>query len=659
MSPHRFTPGEQFVWQGALFIVRRLLKPEQRVNLENLETGALIWAEESELVNALFTGEVIFNDQSDPHPREKLAPDLASFSPEAVEVAHWRLRVIEPLLGLAEKEVTTARVKQRVEEVQKNNPEASTTLRLAVSRASIYRWMHAYYRSGKDIRALLPKLGARGGRGKSRLKQETTAIVDAILKGQCFRPEKVGLDDLLALIAAKIETENKLRPPDDPLPLLSRATLARRIEALDRHEIVEAQQGKRTANRKFAQAEKMQYPQLPYERVEIDHTRCDILVIDERDNLPLGRPTLTYCIDLATRYPLGYYLGFEPPSYFTVMECLYHTIASKGNIREQFGTEHDWSAYGVPGTLVVDNGKEFIGQDLSDACEMLGTVLQQCPVMTPELKAGIERHFRTLNTGVFHTLPGTTFSNVVERGAYDSVKHACISLGEIEKALTIFLVDIYAERFHRGLHGIPARAWEKAVATHLVPRLPPSKDELSILLGRVEWRVLQPSGIQFECLRYNATSLGKLRNALNGEKVKFKFHPGDLSRIYVFDPKENCYYEAPALDQEYTQGLSFWKHRIIRRLAAQEAETVDLAALGRARQKIQDMVDQARSRKRTGTRSKVARWDGQTARSTEPKKTPGMPGVQGPKSLDAGETSLPDATLYEFDYNLPPNRRDE
>jgi len=32
--------------------------------------------------------------------------------------------------------------------------------------------------------------------------------------------------------------------------------------------------------------------------VEIDHTRCDSLVIDERDNLPLGRPTLTYCLDL-------------------------------------------------------------------------------------------------------------------------------------------------------------------------------------------------------------------------------------------------------------------------------------------------------------------------------------------------------------------------
>ena len=140
--------------------------------------------------------------------------------------------------------------------------------------------------------------------------------------------------------------------------------------------------------------------------MEIDHTRSDLVVIDDRDNLPLGRLTLTYCLDTATRYPLGYYLGFEPPSYLTVMECLHHAILPKGDVRAQYGTEHDWQAYGIPATLVIDNGKEFIGRDLEDACCLLGTVLQYTPVLTPQFKAGIERMFGSMNTLVVSHFAG-------------------------------------------------------------------------------------------------------------------------------------------------------------------------------------------------------------------------------------------------------------
>ena len=185
------------------------------------------------------------------------------------------------------------------------------------------------------------------------------------------------------------------------------------------------------------------------------------MVIDDRDDLPLGRLTLTYCLDTATRYPLGYYLGFEPPSYLTVMECLHHAIRPKEEVRKQYGTEHEWLAYGLPATLVIDNGREFIGHDLEDACLLLGIVLQYTPVRTPQFKAGVERMFGSLNTMFFHTLPGTTFSNPQARGDYASAGQACVYLSEVDRLLNLFLVDIYAERFHRGLNDIPARCWEE------------------------------------------------------------------------------------------------------------------------------------------------------------------------------------------------------
>jgi putative transposase len=661
MSIHRFTPGQRFSWRGSLYEIRRVLMPEQRANVENLETGALLLVDLAELTQALFADLLRFVDDS-LSSGNHLSPsqDLSSYPAEAVQIVRWRLEVIRPLLDLPARELTEAAVIDQVNLIQAAHPNPSRKLTQIVSRTTVYRWINRYRRSGGDLRSLLPRLEERGGSGKSRLDPAVNALVKSVLQEFYLRAEPLGMDDLVALVAARIDDENRLRPQNDPLPIPSRATIARRIAELDLQDKFTSQHGRKIARRKFKQVEQMTYPQMPYERVETDHTRCDVVVIDERDNLPLGRPTLTYCLDLATRYPLGYYLGFEPPSYYTVMECLYQTICPKENVREKYGTEHDWLAHGIPGTLVIDNGKEFIGQDLNDACDILGIVLQQCPIMTPELKAGVERHFRTLNSGVFHTLPGTTFSNVFERGEYDSLHQACISLDELEKAMALFLVDIYSERYQRGLKGIPARQWEKAIATHFVPRLPPSRDELAILLGRVDWRVLHPYGIEFECLHYNAADLGELRVRLKGEKVKLKYHPGDLSRIYLFDPFEKRYHEVPALDQEYTRGLSFWKHRLIRRVAAQEADQVDLAALGRARLKIQEMVDRARSRKKTSTRSKVARWDGKSPQPSGSISGTLPPNSQSPQpsKLTLPSTSS-ETEVYDYDYNLPPSRRDE
>ncbi|MEK7441822.1 MAG: Mu transposase C-terminal domain-containing protein [Chloroflexota bacterium] len=652
MSTYRFTTGQQFLWKGNLYEVRRLLAIEQMVNLEALETGAVVLVKLSELTTALFAGELNFELNQSLKEKRQVQFSLSDYLPEAVEIARWRFKVIEPLLNLTSNGLILAEIDARVQTLKTTLVDLPPKLTSAISRASVYRWLKAYQQGGSDLRALIPQVFKRGGVGQSRLTPAMEILLQGILREHCYRPEKVALDAMMQLVAARLVEENQLRPETEKLQMPSRITIARRIAALDQRERFTAQHGKRAARREFDQVERMVYPQFPYERVEIDHTRCDILVIDERDNLPLGRPTLTHCLDLATRYPLGHYLGFEPPSYFTVMECLYHAICPKENTREKFGTEHEWLAHGIPSTLVVDNGKEFIGRDLSDACELLGIVLQQCPLRTPELKAGVERYFRTLNSGVFHTLPGTTFSNIFERGEYASVQQACISLSELDRALTLFLVDIYAERYHRGLNGIPARRWEQALAAPFVPRLPPSRDELYILLGRVEWRTVQPYGIEFECLRYNAAELGILRAQLKGDKVKIKYHPGNLSRIYVYNPFERCYYEVPALDQEYTQGLSFWKHRVIRRVAQLEFKQVDLAALGRARCKIQDMVDAARTRqKKTSTRAKLARWE-----SGQPQATQIKPASLPPPGP---QTKLEPANdIYDFDYSLTSPRHD-
>lgn len=668
MSAERFSVGKRFEWNNATYEVKRLL-PEGQINVEEVSSGAVRVESVQILVEALFASHLRFithyhSGKTSGSTSREISLDLSGYPEWQVNAARFRLKVIEPLLSFNPSERTPEVIQNRIDEIRtefQDHPAKQHLLR-GLSRRSIFRWMHDYFQSGGDLRALIPQYSRCGAKGASRLEQDLKNLMESVIKDRYHRRERVTIDDIYALIATRLQEENRVRPADEQLLLPSRATVSRRIDSLDMRERFEAKHGSRSARQEFTQVGQTPYPQLPLERVEIDHTRIDLIVVDAEDNLPLGRPTLTYSLDTATRYPLGYYLGFEPPSYYTVMECLYHTICPKPNVKEMYGAEHGWIAYGLPSNLVIDNGKEFIGQHLADACTLLGIVLIYSPVKTPEFKAGIERQFGVLNSGLFHTLPGTTFSNILKRGDYDSVQQAVCSLDEIEKSLNLFVVDIYAERFHSGLNGIPARRWENAVQSVFFPRLPPDRDELRILLGRVDRRVIHRYGIEFERLRYNCQELAVLRARLKGEAVKFKYHPGDLSHIYVFDPFEKRYIETPALDQEYTQGLSLWKHEVILNFARQEQHEVDPAALGRARLKIQAIVDAARVRKRIATRSKIARWDtgGQKPPEHRSKKLPSTAQQNIPSGrsvsvpvLPASVTTAPPQSKAPDDLHLP------
>jgi putative transposase len=611
MSPQRLSNGARFQWRGATYQINRLL-PEGKVNLEELLTGATSIVEMLTLVRALFDDELHFlaenksprmADVTEP-PHVPAALALSDYPAEGVAIARYRLEVIRPLLELDRR--TRAEVGARVEAIKaEQSAETERSLHSTVSVAAIYRWLKDYTQGGYDLRALIPAVQERGGKGSLRLPSEVNALLEMILQDKGQAQEKITIDDIRQELAVRLAEENQLRPATAQLRLPSRDTIAHRwATVLVRP--THSTKGRSSALKQYGQTP---YPDLPLERVEIDHTRSDLVVIDDRDNLPLGRLTLTYCLDLATRYPLGYYLGFEPPSYLTVMECLHHAILPKNDVRARYGTEHEWQAYGIPATLVIDNGKEFIGRDLEDACCLLGSVLQYSPVLTPQFKAGVERMFGSMNTLLFHTLPGTTFSNPTERGSYNSAQQACVYLSEVDKVMHLFVVDIYAERFHRGLNGIPARCWEDKIRHGFAPALPPNAQELTILLSRTDTRVIHPYGIEFASLRYNADDLLALRTHLKGQAAKIKYHPADLSCLYVYDPFERQYVRVPALDQEYTQGLSLWKHRVIRQAVLEEQDQVDLVALGQAKRKIQMIVDEGRQRQRQQTRARIARWD--------------------------------------------------
>jgi len=489
-------------------------------------------------------------------------------------------------------------------------PLLSSEALLLISARQVRRWIEEFEVSRRDIRSLVPAYHRRGMRGVQlhpvveELLQK--AVVEVYMTAERPTVKKV-LDKLAFLILQK----NQQRLDGEPeLIEPNKRKVYRYIDEQDPVEIDTARFGRRAAQRRHAQYGRGPIPMRPNERWELDDTLGDLCVVDDEDGFPIGRPWFTAVRDEKTAVIPGIWTSFEPPSSHTALECLLYAIPEKDYVKELFGLRNDYIGHGIPETLAIDRGSAYLNKDVELACAQLHIELDPMPGRSPWLKGGIERYIKDAGVEVFHASPGTTFSNFLERGDYDPAKHACITLNGLWYILHKWVVDVYMREPHRGIGGVPAKLWERALGKDFVPRLPPSRNDLAVLLSRIESRVIQNTGIEFENLWYQDTRLSKLREILKGELVYFKYNPGDISRIWVMVPGQKRYLEVLAVDQDYTSGLSLWKHRVIKRFVREEMERdVDRVVLIQAKEELYQLIHKEfRWGKKLGGRKRGARF---------------------------------------------------
>ena len=246
-------------------------------------------------------------------------------------------------------------------------------------------------------------------------------------------------------------------------------------------------------------------PTRPLELVEIDHCLLPLYVLDEEYRLPVGLPWLTSAIDVYSQTVVGYYLTFDPPSYLSVMYCLLHSIRSKEYVKSLYArVKNDWSSYGLMETLKVDNGSDFRGKSLEDACRELKINLEFCPVRMPWYKATVERHYGSIQKQVGGKIPGSC-AKFLENNDYDPKKQAVVTLQDLQEIIHIFLIDIHNQSSHTKLKSPRASVWNHGVQSYPIS-LPSSNDNLKVLLGDIEERTISRKGIEFYYLFYNSDS---------------------------------------------------------------------------------------------------------------------------------------------------------
>ena len=400
---------------------------------------------------------------------------------------------------------------------------------LGLSERQTYTLLRRCREAGGELTALVPGRSS-GGRNRPRTAPASEATLRRVVQEVYLTPQKPTAAEVAREVDGRCRAE-KLRPP-------SSSTVRRRLRSLPI-----ADRRRRGEDHPEAKPVHGHAPvvRFPLDLVQVDHTPMDLILVDPLDREPIGRPWLTVAIDVHSRCIAGFHVTLDAPSAVSVGLCLTHVAMDKAPWLALRDVEADWPVQGKPRRVGVDNGAEFHSEAFERGCEQLGIGIDWRPPGQPQFGGVIERVIGTL-MGLVHGLPGTTFSNIGQRGGYDSDKAACLTLEELERWLAVAVAKYYHLRPHEGLDGQPPlRRWQDGVVTLAAAggSIPVPRNLRSYLVDflPVLRRSLQRNGLTIDHVTYFSSALRAWITARNRPgPLLVRRDPRDLSRVFVLDP---------------------------------------------------------------------------------------------------------------------------
>ncbi len=533
-------PGEEVKYQGATFKIRRVIDLSQ-VLAENLKTGNLLRIPIKDL-----------------HPKS-LPSDQATTIPKTIELSEkeWssaqkKYEVIKPLLNAKGDGQLVA---QRAKET-------------GINKATIYRWLEKYERAGSV--ALLAESRGKALRGRKKLSKETEEILKQGIEEVYKTRQRRKIGKVINFVIKKCRDLGIEEPHQN--------TIRKRIREINEFELTKKRYGTKIARENF-DPNYGSFPgaEHPLSIVQIDHTPVDLILVDEINRIPIGRPWITVAIDVYSRMIVGYYLSFDSPNFLSVGLCISHSILPKEKWLLNLGVDGEWPCWGKMKTIHTDNAKEFRSKAMERSCMDYGINIEWRPCGKPYWGGHIERLLGTFAKEI-HDLPGTTFSNTKERKEYKSEKKAALTLKEFEKWLSTFIVNVYHKRIHSSLSMSPLEKFEQGImgtngqsGVGLQPRI---TDESRIKLDFMPYveRTVQEYGVMIENIHYYSDVIKKWvhKTDLTSGKAKlkkkfiFKYDPRDLSCVYFFDPELKDYFQMPYRDLSKPP-ITIWEYRAVKK----------------------------------------------------------------------------------------------
>jgi putative transposase len=497
---------------------------------------------------------------------------------------------------------------------------AAQALGLSVPR--IYALVYAFRSQPATTSMLLRRPGQAAG--ARRLDPAIDALVEAAIDAIYLTPERPTVKRLLRQVRQDCLAAGLKAP--------SMKALRARVTARSLRERTKAREGPEVAGNRFRLVKTGLRTERPLQVVQIDHTKVDIMLVDDVTRACIGRPWLTLVLDVHTRMVVGLYLSLDAPCATSAALAVAQAVLAKAGWLADRAIDLAWPAHGLPEIIHVDNGREFHSRAFERGCQQHGVRLEYRPPATPRFGGHIERLMGTL-MGRVHALPGSTSSNVAARGAYDAEARAVLSFREFERILTLEVLGPYHNEIHSALGRTPAAAWADGVSG-MTLRDPAAAAALLRDFLPFEERIVRRDGVRLFGIVYQDGGLAHLVDHGPG-KLRVKYDPRDLSAVFVELPAGD-HVRVPYADISRLP-ITLWEHReAIQRLRAEGRRSVDEHAIFAAVTEQRRMLLEAQSRSKAARRA-LARVEN-AARTTKPPKPKGV--GQGEELQDA-EAKVP------------------
>lgn len=453
------------------------------------------------LIEPLVSGEAISVLLSD------LQPDLALYK-QSGEEKH----VSEAIIEFKEQDWVEAKKREKliqpfISMVCSREDAKKIGIELGISSRYVYKLINRYQVSGSKLTSLLPSK-RNGGSGKGRINKEIEKVIQATINELYLTRQKFRISVVVQEALRRCHYGNLKMP--------SERTVRRRVERVQAKHALMKREGAKVAREEYSPIIGS-FPEVtrPLAVIQMDHTPVDLIIVDEFHRKPIGRPYLTVAIDVFSRCITGFCLTLEAPSAVSVGLCLSHSIFDKENWLTERKINISWPIWGKPSVIYVDNASEFHSEALKRGCDAHGIRIEYRPVAQPHYGGIVERVIGTMMMQLIHQLPGTTFSNVAERGDYPSEKKAVLTLAELEHWLTIAITDYYHQKIHSGISLPPIEKYKIGIlgdennkGCGYFPRIQNKKSFLIDFLP-IERHTLQRHGFMLDHITYYSNALSQ------------------------------------------------------------------------------------------------------------------------------------------------------